>query len=184
MPPPDAALAARVVDHDDRAAFAELVARHQAKVRGLLRKLTSGDHAQADDLAQETFLRAYRRMSTFEGAARFSTWLCQIAYHAFLDARTHAATAAKHEREAARDAEVVVMPADGEAGALLRHDVERALAGLSDVERAALALTFGQDLTHEEAARILGAPLGTLKTTVARGLEKLERRMHPWRSIA
>jgi RNA polymerase sigma-70 factor (ECF subfamily) len=73
---------------------------------------------------------------------------------------------------------------DGAARAILRRDVERALACLTDGERSAVALTFGQDLTHDEAAKILGCPLGTLKTTVARALEKLERRMRPWRNTA
>jgi RNA polymerase sigma-70 factor (ECF subfamily) len=69
-------------------------------------------------------------------------------------------------------------------GALLRHDVERALARLHPAERDAIALTFGQDMTHEDAARILGCPLGTLKTNVARGLSKLERHMRPWSETA
>jgi len=172
--PPDATLVARVVASDDRDAFAAIVRRHQSAVRSLLRKLTSGDHALADDLAQETFLRAYRRLSTFAGAAKLSTWLCQIAYRAFLDDRA---------RRRPIDAEEIA-DAEGPARALLRHDVERALAHLTDAERASIALTFGQDMTHEEAAQILGWPLGTLKSTVARGLEKLERRMRPWRSTA
>jgi RNA polymerase sigma-70 factor (ECF subfamily) len=137
-----------------------------------LRKLTAGDHALADDLAQETFLRAYRRMETFAGAAKLSTWVCQIAYRLYLDERARMKPALPEESP--------TPPPD----AILRHDVERALAHLEDGERAAIALTFGQDMTHDEAAKILGWPLGTLKTTVARGKEKLERRMSAWRNSA
>jgi RNA polymerase sigma-70 factor, ECF subfamily len=171
----DAALVARVLAADDRHAFAAIVRRHQAAVRGLLRKLTAGDHALADDLAQEAFLRAYRRLSTFEGRAKLSTWLCQIAYRAFLDGRSRKAPV--------MDADPTP-PSEPQARPLLRHDVERALRCLTDDERAAIALTFGQDMTHAEAAVILGWPLGTLKSTVARGLEKLEPRMRPWRDTA
>jgi RNA polymerase sigma-70 factor (ECF subfamily) len=172
--PPDWALVARVIAADDRHAFATLVRRHQGAVRGLLRKLTAGDHALADDLGQETFLRAYRGLASWGNRAKLSTWLCTIAYRAFLD---EGARVSRIDDDASLQA--------AETGnALLRHDVERGLAHLADGERAAIALTFGQDLTHEEAAAILGWPLGTLKSTVARGLVKLERHLRPWRSTA
>src|SRR5881394_4647625 len=84
----DAQLIARVVVRDDRHAFSELVRRHQSAVRTTLRRLTAGNHALADDLAQETFMLAYRNLKSFRQEARFSTWLYRIAYNAFLgDAR-------------------------------------------------------------------------------------------------
>src|SRR5689334_14344277 len=87
-PPPgpdDTALVARVLASDDRHAFATLVRRHQSTVRGLLRRLTCGDAARADDLAQETFLRAYRGLASLRGSAKLSSWLLSIAYRTFLD---------------------------------------------------------------------------------------------------
>src|SRR5512140_1092049 len=84
----DAELIARVVVQDDRHAFSELVRRYQSGVRATLRRLTAGNHALADDLAQETFLLAYRNLKSFRQEARFSTWLYRIATNAFLaDAR-------------------------------------------------------------------------------------------------
>src|SRR5512133_2992042 len=80
----DAQLIARCIVGDDRHAFAELVKRHQSAVRACLRKLTAGNHALADDLAQETFLLAYRNLKSFRQEAKFSTWLYRIAYNAFL----------------------------------------------------------------------------------------------------
>ena len=183
----DEELLARVRSGDDRAAFAELVRRHQAKVRSLLRRLTCGDHAKADDLAQETFLRAFRAAGQFEGRAQLSTWLCTIAYRTFLAARRAGREELARSGDELEDQEIGTRVSDAMAKeraapdrALLRHDVERALARLPPAERDALALTFGRDMTHEDAARILGCPLGTLKTNVARGLAKLERHMRPW----
>src|SRR4030095_11240529 len=84
----DAELIARVVVRDDRHAFSELVRRHQSAVRATLRRLTSGNHALADDLAQETFMLAYRNLKSFRQEAQFSTWLYRIATNAYLaDAR-------------------------------------------------------------------------------------------------
>ena len=79
----DADLIARVLGDDDQHAFGELVRRHQSSVRGLLRQLTRTDIALADDLAQETFLRAYKNIRSFRGEAQFSTWLYRIAYNCF-----------------------------------------------------------------------------------------------------
>src|SRR5260221_5648201 len=84
----DAQLIARVVVQDDRHAFSELVRRYQSIIRATLRRLTAGNHALADDLAQETFLLAYRNLKSFRQEARFSTWLYRIATNVFLaDAR-------------------------------------------------------------------------------------------------
>ena len=81
MGPSDTELVARVLASDDRRAFAELVRRHQSAVRGLLRRLCAGDAAQADDLAQETFLRAYRSLKGWRGEGRLSPWLYRIAWN-------------------------------------------------------------------------------------------------------
>ena len=88
IPVSDAQLIARAVVQDDRHAFGELVRRHQSAVRSTLRRLTGGNIAHADDLAQETFLLAYRNLKSFRQEAKFSTWLYRIAYNVFLaDAR-------------------------------------------------------------------------------------------------
>lgn len=168
MGPSDDELLARVIADDDRHAFATLVRRHQAAVRGLLRKLTCGNHARADDLAQETFLRAYRHLASFRGGAKLSSWLLQIAYHTFVsDARSPAARPAD-ELDDGDAAHAGAMDA-----VLARHDLERAFRVLTPEERAALALTYGEDLSHDEAAAVLNCPLGTLKTRVLSAKQKL-----------
>ena len=171
--PTDAELITRVLLRDDRRAFGELVARHQSAVRGLLRRLTGGDLSQADDLAQETFLRAYRGLRGYRGGAKFSSWLYRIACNVFFSRD-------RGSREAPQE------PLALEAGSselllpdlvLERHDLEKALASLKPRERAALVLTYANELTHEEAAVVLDCPVGTLKTHVARAKEKLRRQL-------
>jgi RNA polymerase sigma-70 factor, ECF subfamily len=171
--PSDADLVARVVTDDDRHAFATLVRRHQSQVRAVLRRLCAGDGARADDLAQETFVRAWRGLRGFRGGARFPTWLHRIAVNAWLsDARRGPGPAGVAEEVAGQ-----VEPASSAVEA--RRDLERAFAVLRPEERVALALAYAQDLTHEEAALAAGWPVGTLKTHLLRGKEKLRQRLAP-----
>jgi len=184
----DAQLIARVVVHDDRNAFSELVRRHQSAVRTTLRRLTAGNHALADDLAQDTFMLAYRNLKSFRQDAQFSTWLYRIATNAFLaDARKR-----KEELLGDRDQDVASDDDDvgdrpGEAagfdparGASLRIDMDRALAVLSDAERAAIVQCYHNDLSHEEAAVVLNCPVGTVKTHILRAKAKLKTKLAAW----
>jgi RNA polymerase sigma factor (sigma-70 family) len=173
QPLSDTELITRVLVRDDRRAFSELVARHQSAVRGLLRRLTGGDVAQADDLAQETFLRAYRGLRGYRGGAKFSSWLYRIACNVFFS-RDRGSREAPPEPLALEEGSPEMSLPDA---LLERYDLERALAALKPRERAALVLTYANELTHEEAAVVLDCPLGTLKTHVARAKEKLRRRL-------
>ena len=169
--PSDTELITRVLVRDDRRAFGELVARHQDAVRGLLRRLTGGDRAQADDLAQETFLRAYRGLPGYRGGARFSSWLLRIACNLYFSQDR----ASRHAPVLLAEPDEVPSPVALPERFLERHDLERALSTLKPRERAAIVLTYANELTHEEAALVLDCPLGTLKTQVARAREKLRR---------
>jgi RNA polymerase sigma-70 factor, ECF subfamily len=185
MPPPpisDAQLIARVIVQDDRHAFSELVRRHQSAVRSTLRRLTHGNAALADDLAQETFLLAYRNLKSFRQDARFSTWLYRIAYNAFLgDARK---TKEVSLTEGA-DLETAAWIAqddrpDLERQSSLKTDLERAMSMLSDAERAAIVQCYHNDLSHEEAAIVLDCPVGTVKSHILRAKQKLKARLGAW----
>jgi RNA polymerase sigma factor (sigma-70 family) len=175
VPLNDADLVARVLVDDDHHAFAELVRNHQSAIRGLLRQLTRGDLALADDLAQETFLRAYKNIRSFRGEAKFSTWLYRIAYNCFReDARKRKELVGIDETqlEAEQDPQTVD-PA-------LRHDLMHALQLLPLHERSAILLCCQNGLSHDEAARVLDIPLGTVKTNVLRGREKLKKTLAAW----
>ena len=175
MPLSDAELVARVLVDDDHHAFAELVRNHQSTVRGLLRQLTGSDVALADDLAQETFLRAYKNLRSFRGEARFSTWLYRIAYNCFREyARKRRELVGIDEEQLEREQDPqTVDPA-------LRQDLMHAMSLLPIHERTAIVLCCQNGLSHEEASRVLDIPLGTVKTNVLRGREKLKRTLAAW----
>jgi RNA polymerase sigma-70 factor (ECF subfamily) len=171
----DAEIIARVLVDDDPRAYTQLVERHQSPVRGLLRRLTRGDDTLGDELAQETFLQAYRHLRSFRAEARFSTWLFRIAYHAFL---AHARSRRDHERfdeDFHADATASTATASD-----LRHDLEFAMQKLSIPERTVLTLCLGEGFTHEEAADVLELPLGSVKTHLLRGREKLRTLLAEW----
>lgn len=162
----DDTLVARAVGRDV-AAFSALARQHQSKVRGLLLRLTRGNHAAADDLAQETFLEAWRGIAAFRGDSAFATWLYRIAYSRFLMA------ARKRKPDEQLDDWQGEAPS-GESATHARIDLERAFAKLSPPESAALTLCFALGLSNTEAAEALDMPLGTLKSHVLRGREKLK----------
>ena len=158
--------------------FETLVREHQSRVRQQLRRLTRGDAALADDLAQDTFVQAWQHAAGFRGQARVSTWLHRIAYHRFLMHRRTPQAGAVSLDAAPPDgdsAQAVVEP-----DVALRLDVERALARLPEPERVALIHCFQLDLSHAEAADVLGWPLGTLKSHVARGKARLREHLAAW----
>src|SRR5437763_199075 len=177
----DAQLIARVLVQDDRHAFGELVRRHQSAVRACLRKLTAGNHALADDLAQETFLLAYRNLKSFRQEAKFSTWLYRIAYNAFLaEARKRKELPLPEDEDADDNAAYDDDATPVARTAALSVDLERAMAKLSDAERAAIVQCYHNDLSHEEAAFVLGCPAGTVKTHILRAKQTLNAQLGAW----
>jgi RNA polymerase sigma-70 factor (ECF subfamily) len=172
----DAVLVARVVAADDRHAFAELTRRHQSAVRAQLRRLTRNDRALADDLAQDTFIQVYRNLRQFRGDAKFTTWIYRIAYNAFL-AHIRSAHPEEELPEQLPDEGAGPSPADASA---MKMDLAKALATLSEGERAATIQCYYQELSHEEAAYVLGCPLGTVKTNVLRAKQKLRSVLAAW----
>jgi len=153
----------------DAAAFTALVRAHEGAVRRFLSRLTRGDGA--DDLAQETFLKAWRMAGTWRGEGSYRGWLMRIAWTQFLGA--HRARG----RSDARDQAVYESDTPARHDAEGAIDLDRALADLDERERAAALLCFGEGCSHSEAAEIMGVPLGTLKSIVARARTALAARL-------
>jgi RNA polymerase sigma factor (sigma-70 family) len=157
----------------ERNAFGELVRRHGSAVRALLRRM-GAEAALADDLAQDAFLAGYERIAEFRGEGAFAGWIKKIAARLYLK---------RWKRRASLDP-IADRPfedpvGEGESVAVGRLDLDEALAGLSASERLCVSLCYGAGLSHAEAAQTLNVPLGTVKSHVKRGMDKLKRRLAP-----
>lgn len=154
----------------DRKAFGELVRRHGSAVRGLLRRMAA-DPATADDVAQDAFLAAFESISEFRGEGSFAGWVKKIAARLYL----------RRWKKTSRidlSAEPEDQPAPShEAASNRRIDLDEALKVLSPGERLCVSLCYGGGLSHAEAAETLNTPLGTVKSHVKRGLDKLRERL-------
>lgn len=116
-------------------------------------------------------MTAWRKLASFEGRSSFRSWVSGIGFRIARDAKR------AHGRAQVRDSDWLAEQSEGEAGAPIedRIAVGRAMAALPDDQRAAVALCLGEGFSHSEAADILKMPLGTVKSHVARGRERLLR---------
>jgi RNA polymerase sigma factor (sigma-70 family) len=161
----DAALLAAVRDGSERA-FNMLIDRHQQAVRMFLRGQTARD--EADDIAQETFLAAWTNAKSFRGEASVRSWLCSIAW------RRLKASQRAWLRGRRRDTLYQTSIEDEyQTAAADEHALHQALALLPSDQRAAVMLCLGCGLSHSETAEALAMPLGTVKSHVLRGRERL-----------
>ena len=164
----DETLVERIREGSDRA-FNLLIDRHQHAVRGFLRRLLSSA-ADADDIAQETFLAAWEGVRDYRGGASVRSWLCAIAWRRAKSAQR------SWFRSRAREGgyqQNVSDETEPQASAEDRLAVKQALLTLPIEQRAAVALCLAEGFSHAEAAVALGAPLGTVKSHVTRGKERL-----------
>ena len=152
------------------AAFARLVQRHQGAVRTFLRRATGKGWAEADDLAQETFLVAWRSLGALKDPAGFRSWLMGVAWKRAQDRTRSALRGAVRDLAWMEGQEIAkgVAPED-------RMALDAAMADLPQDVRACVALCLAQDWSNAEAAEALGLPLGTVKSHVARGRARLLR---------
>jgi RNA polymerase sigma-70 factor (ECF subfamily) len=156
----------------DREAFDRLVERYQRGIYRLCYRYVN-DHEDANDLAQEAFLKAWRAIGRFRGDSSFSTWLYRIAVNACLNHRALRRPPTQELPESLPD------PARGAEARALRDDeaerVRKAVSRLPDKQRATLILKIYHELTHEEVARVLGSTVGTAKSNLFQALVKLRR---------
>ena len=155
----------------ERRAFGELVRRHGSAVRYLLRRM-GAQAAEADDVAQDAFLAAFERITEFRGEGTFAGWVKRIA------ARLYLRRLQREKRVSAFTAEGGEDEVEAEGGdADRRIDLDEGLKALSPAERLCVSMCFGAGLSHGEAAEALNLPLGTVKSHVKRGLDKLRVRL-------
>lgn len=171
----DNSLVVRVVADDDHSAFELLVRRHQSKLRNFLRRLAKNDYGRADDLAQETFLRAYKSIHTYKGTAAFSSWLYRIAYNTFLNDERRRFP----EVEFDESQQSPVTHETENVG--IETDIDRALHHLSVRQQAIFDLHYKKGMTHFEISGTLDLPLGTVKSDLKRGLDRLKQYLKDWK---
>ena len=166
----------------DEAAFAELIRRHHAWVMGLCAS-TLGDRAQAEDAAQDIFLKAYRSLERFQGTASFSTWLHRIAVNRCLDllrARARRKTEswdALLEDEGERIHQLLVAPPDEERRREDADLVARVMARLPPAYRVALTLREVQGLSYAEIAEAMSCSLDSVKARLRRARQVFQERL-------
>jgi RNA polymerase sigma-70 factor (ECF subfamily) len=160
----------QVVIADDRRAFDRLVYKYQSSVRRFLQNLTLGDSMLADDLAQETFIKAYLNIRSFQGISAFSTWLYRIAYNTFYDSAR-----ATKQFEDLDSGEIDKYSSSTIEYSAKKSDIYTALKLLRKEEQAAILLCYMEDKTHKEIAKIMKVPLGTVKTHISKGKEKMNK---------
>jgi RNA polymerase sigma-70 factor (ECF subfamily) len=161
----------------DDTAFSELVRRRQSWLRNLLRRLCH-DPVLADDLAQQAFVSAWRALPSLKSVAAFAAWLRRLAINTWL----------AHVRSAPPpalplDAAELGGAAAPAAAAGERLDLDRALARLSRDERLCVVLAYSEGMSHGEISAATALPLGTVKSHVRRGAERLRAMLHAYQPV-
>lgn len=171
----DISLIAQVAVLHNRRAFDLLVKKYQSPVRRFLLNLTLGNEALSDDLAQDTFLRAYTHITQFQGIASFQTWLFRIAYNVYYDnkRKTHPQSLSERERNGLPPEQSLSAPLTYREGTGMGLDINTALAILKEEERACVTLKLIDGYSLDEIAKMTDMPVNTVKSHLRRGKEKL-----------
>lgn len=164
----DMTLVTQVVVLHNKRAFDQLVRKYQSQVRRFFLNQTCGDKELSDDLAQDTFIKAYTSLNSFKGTANFSTWLYRIAYNVFFDyIRSQKPTS---------DLEIVTTDAaysNEQQDIGKKMDVYAALQQLKEAERTCITLFYMEEMEIKKIAEITGLAEGTVKSHLSRGKEKM-----------
>ena len=165
----DIALVTQVAVSGNKRAFDELVRRYQSPVRRFFLHQTLGDSQLSDDLAQDTFIKAYTSIASFRGLASFQTWLMRIAYNVFYDyTRKRQLTVGSWQL-----AESQSISAKAEQPTALSIDIYEALSHLKTEERTCITLQLIDGYDIAAIAKITQMKEGTVKSQLSRGKDKL-----------
>lgn len=164
----DISLVAQVVVFKNTKAFDALVRKYQSAIRRFFLNLTLGDSELSDDLAQETFIKAYTNITSFKNLSNFSTWLYRIAYNTFYDYIRSRKESANLD---AGEVDAIHYTEQDNVGQ--KMDVYESLKTLKETERTCVTLFYMEDISIDKIAGILGCPQGTVKSHLSRAKEKL-----------
>jgi RNA polymerase sigma-70 factor (ECF subfamily) len=163
-------LIAQCIAGDNRQAFEQLVNEYKDGLRRFLLNLTLGDASLTDDLAQETFIKAYLSLRSFKGVARFKTWLYRIAYNEYY------AHLRKNTKLRLDDSVPIIDTSESSENASdANMDVQRCLHALNETERSIVLLFYMDDRPLKEIAAIMQMPEGTVKSHLSRSKAKMAK---------
>lgn len=164
----DFALVTQVTMMGNRRAFDQLVVRYQSPVRRFFLHQTLGDEPLSDDLAQDTFIKAWRNIGSFRAMSSFQTWLMRISYNVFYDY--------VRSRKTTSDIDNVAEPmTNGNSNPSLQMDLYHALSLLKPDERTCITLQLVDGYKIDQIAKITDMKEGTVKSILFRGKEKLTK---------
>ena len=163
----DISLVTQVAVFRNKKAFDQLVRKYQSPVRRFFLNQTLGDEQLSDDLAQETFIKAYVNITKFRGMSSFSTWLMRIAYNVFYDE-----VRSRHQTEDV-DTSVAVARQTVSANDTLKMDIYAALALLKPDERTCITLQLIDGYPIDQISKVTGIAENTVKSHQRRGKEKM-----------
>src|SRR5258706_1233429 len=188
-PDPDAVLMLRV-KRGDRVAFATLVEKSRQPLMNFIYR-TLRDETEAEDLAQNVFLKVYKSRARYERTAKFTTWLFTIARNLCLNeirrrsrhpAESLEETHAEHDDQPSRQYEdkKIFLPTENALHGELARKIDEALADLPENQRTAILLCRQDELSYEEIAGVLGCSLSATKSLIHRGRETLKEKLKPY----
>lgn len=164
----DTSLVAQVVVFRNTKAFDQLVQKYQSPIRRFFLNQTCGDSELSDDLAQDTFIKAYTNIASFQNLSSFSTWLYRIAYNVFYDyIRSQKLTADLDARKIDNQYNTE------QVNVGQKMDIYEALRQLKETERTCITLFYMEDVSIDKISGITGLPTGTVKSHLSRAKEKM-----------
>ena len=169
----DIALVTQVAVFHNKRAFDQLVRKYQSPVRRFFLNQTLGDAQLSDDLAQETFIKAYLNITKFRGLSSFSTWLMRIAYNVFYDEMRKRKVESEELKENIQVADTPLTSQISPLTSSLKMDIYAALALLKPDERTCITLQLIDGYPIDQISKITGIADNTVKSHLRRGKEKM-----------
>jgi RNA polymerase sigma-70 factor (ECF subfamily) len=164
----DIKIISRILVLGDKRSYEALVKKYQNSVYRFLLHLSNGNASLSEDIAQETFIKAYIKLGSFQSLSKFSTWLMGIAYHLYIDHIRKYKNEVRFEDENIRQAPTI----SNQRAADAKIDFKKALNVLTDDERAVTLLFHIEDMEIKKIAQILSMPQGTVKSHIYRSKQK------------
>ncbi|HZK76984.1 MAG TPA: sigma-70 family RNA polymerase sigma factor [Candidatus Kapabacteria bacterium] len=167
------------------AAFTEIVERYQKRIYFAARKMVHGDHDEADEIAQETFVKAYEALNTFRGEAKLYTWLYRIMMNAAIQRSRKAKSRPMVDLESIQElAEEGVAPEDQLLKSETTRLIEQAIETLPPKQQRVFMMRFYEELPYEDIATIVGTSVGGLKANYFHAVQKIGDYLHAQERIS